>query len=78
MQMVIVIDAMTWLVLMPMLMATPDPKQRDIWYRQHHNFESYNQHGFNAAMMLGELLLNRLPVDFFRSGWLALWCATCI
>ena len=40
--MTLVIDSMTWLVLMPMLMATPDEKQREIFYRQHHNFESYN------------------------------------
>lgn len=31
------------------------------------------QHGFNAVMMLGELMLNRIPAIFALSGVMALW-----
>ena len=51
--MTVVIDSMTWLVLMPMLMATPDQKQREFFYRQHHNFESYNVRGCWEVWRLG-------------------------
>jgi hypothetical protein len=37
------------------------------------SFESYNQHGFNAVMMFGELLLSKSPPLFWAGGWLALW-----
>lgn len=39
------------------------------------SFESYNQHGFNAVMMFGELLLSKSPPLFWAGGWLALWGA---
>lgn len=38
-----------------------------------HCCHAIQMHGINAVMLLGELLLNRLPVNFFQSGWLALW-----
>jgi hypothetical protein len=128
--MTLVIDCLTWLVLVPMLMSGPDTALKAFWHKRMYCFESYNvraglhgawgmggpllrqdcccccahtccplptspappvhtccrltcgchpfachsccaccagyaccvqQHGFNAVMMLGELLLNRIP-----------------
>lgn len=39
--MVLVVDCMTWLVLVPMLMRDPDPLKLGHWRRAHYNFESY-------------------------------------
>lgn len=41
--MVLVIDSLTWLVLVPMLKAAErDPERAAMWHSVHHNFESYN------------------------------------
>ncbi|KAI3425966.1 hypothetical protein D9Q98_007935 [Chlorella vulgaris] len=41
--MVLVIDSLTWLVLVPMLKAAErDPERAAMWHSAHHNFESYN------------------------------------
>eukprot|EP00887_Chlorella_sp_A99_P008142 scaffold12.g8142.t1 len=71
----LVIDLLTWKVLVPMMADTPDAALRAHWNRIFFGFESLNQHGFNAAMMLGELALGRLPMSLAASGWLALWAS---
>ncbi|GAB4820864.1 hypothetical protein N2152v2_007910 [Parachlorella kessleri] len=68
-----VIDFTTWLVLVPMLLAVADDEKRKYWVAVMYSFTSYNQHGFNAVMMLGELALSRLPANFYMSGYMALW-----
>lgn len=65
------VDLLTWALLVPMLMSSD--AHRDFWRHRMYCFESYNQHGFNAVMALGDLLLNRIPVELYTSGWLALW-----
>ncbi|PSC70223.1 hypothetical protein C2E20_6303 [Micractinium conductrix] len=67
------IDFLTWFVLVPMLMADPSAQRVQFWEERIFNFESYNQHGFNAVMMLGDLVLNQIPVTMTDAGWLALW-----
>ena len=42
MQLVWVIDVTTWAVLVPMLLATPDPEKRAHWVRIMFCFTSYN------------------------------------
>ena len=136
--MAVVIDVMTWAVLVPLLVANPDPKKAAYWSDIMYSASSYlvsgslpgprdppparcsalcrplaqprcrraaaqlhardvrlapalhcapihprprappacppQQHGFNAAMVLGELALNRAPPCFtLGSGLLALW-----
>jgi hypothetical protein len=45
-QMVAVIDSVTWLVLVPMLVAAEqDPARKSYWLDVYHNFESYNVGG---------------------------------
>jgi hypothetical protein len=44
--MVAVIDSVTWLVLVPMLVAAEqDPARKSYWLDVYHNFESYNVGG---------------------------------
>lgn len=71
--MTLAIDFLTWAVLVPMILAEYAPPRLQFWEANLFCFESYNQHGFNAVMMLGELVLNRVPVTLYESGWLALW-----
>jgi hypothetical protein len=41
--MTLVIDIMTWAVLVPMLLReASSEEQADFWHSAHHNFESYN------------------------------------
>lgn len=37
------------------------------------NFVSYNQHGFNAALLAADLALNRLPFVPHLIGYAGLW-----
>lgn len=71
--MAIVIDLITWTVLVPMLLEVEDAEKREHWLRVMYGFESYNQHGFNAVMMLGECVLNKAPPLFWTGGWVAIW-----
>lgn len=69
-----VIDLATWLVLVPMLMADPDPVKRAAWADLMFSFSSYMQHGGNVAMMVGDAALNRIPVMFYwGKAWITLW-----
>lgn len=71
--MALAIDFLTWAVLVPMILAQYTQTRLQFWVSNLFCFESYNQHGFNAVMMLGELVLNIVPVTLLESGWLALW-----
>ncbi len=42
-----------------------------IWY--HPALLGLQQHGFNAVMLLLELVLSRTPVSLVMSGYMALW-----
>ena len=45
-----VVDAMTWLVLVPLLESGgQDPARRAYWHAVHHNWESYNVRGLLFA-----------------------------
>ena len=59
------IDLITWLILVPMLLAVPDPVQVARWRAIMFSPSSYMQHGGNAVMILGDLALNKIPVLFF-------------
>lgn len=59
--MALFIDIVTWTVLVPMLMASPDEDKVAHWRSFMFSFTSYMQHGGNAVMMLGEMLLNNIP-----------------
>ncbi|KAL4436938.1 hypothetical protein ABPG75_004077 [Micractinium tetrahymenae] len=71
--MTLAIDFLTWAVLVPMILAEYTEPRLQFFEATIFCFESYNQHAFNAVMMFGEALLNRVPVTFYESGWLALW-----
>lgn len=57
----LIVVAVTWTVLYPMLAASPDPKVRAKARLQFRSTQSYVQHGGNAALMVGDLLLNSIP-----------------
>ena len=38
---------------------------------------SYNVHGFNLAFMMGELILNNMPVIWSHSIFLMVWLFSC-
>ncbi|KAK9812674.1 hypothetical protein WJX72_001650 [[Myrmecia] bisecta] len=70
---VLIVDILTWTVLWPMLRANPDPKTVQAFRFLLFNFISYSQHGINALLMLGELLLNNIPVVPYMLGYVGLW-----
>lgn len=57
----LIVVAITWTVLYPMLAASPDPKVRDNARRQFKCVQSYIQHGGNAVLAVGDLALNTIP-----------------
>ncbi|KAH7623901.1 hypothetical protein Ndes2526B_g01147 [Nannochloris sp. 'desiccata'] len=70
----IMIDLTTWFVLIPALMSFPDPEQVLKWQQLMFCFQSYMQHGGNAVMILGDLVLNKIPLMFtWGQAWVALW-----
>jgi hypothetical protein len=57
-----------------MLMANPDPLKREYWRQLMFSPTSYFQHGGNAVMVLGEIVLGRLPVwASLAGGCVAIW-----
>ncbi|KAL6767547.1 hypothetical protein ACKKBF_B35670 [Auxenochlorella protothecoides x Auxenochlorella symbiontica] len=70
---IVVVDTITWLVLVPMLMADPDPARRAMWASRLFCLESYSQHGINALMMAGEIALGCLPPDLWAAGGQGAW-----
>lgn len=70
----IMLDLVTWFILIPTLMSYPDPEQVLKWQQLMFSFQSYMQHGGNAVMILGDLVLNKIPVMFtWGQAWVALW-----
>jgi hypothetical protein len=60
-QMTLIIDCLTWLVLVPMLMSGPDTALKAFWHKRMFCFESYNvRAGLHGACGMGPLL--RLPL----------------
>ena len=73
-QMAIYIDLATWLVLVPMLRANPDYEDKARWEVLLFSFFSYAQHILNCVMLLGDFVLNRIPLLFFwGKGCLMAW-----
>lgn len=66
------VDLLTWFVLVPVLMSSGDLERVKHWQNVMYSWESYNQHGINAAMMLGEVLLGCIPLTYAHSGYLSL------
>lgn len=70
---VFIVDVLTWTLLWPMLKANPDPVHVEFYTHQLFNFTSYNQHGFNFMLMLGEMFLNRIPFYPYLLGYVGMW-----
>lgn len=70
---VFIVDVLTWSLLWPMLKANPDPKRVEFFANQLFNFTSYNQHGFNFVLVLGEMFLNSIPFFPYLLGYVGLW-----
>lgn len=70
---VLIVDTLTWTLLWPMLKRNPDPERLAFFAHQLFNFTSYNQHGFNCVLMLGELFLNSIPFYPYLLGFVGLW-----
>ncbi|DBA87555.1 hypothetical protein WJX77_000518 [Trebouxia sp. C0004] len=70
---VFIVDVLTWGLLWPMLKANPDPTRVEFFTNQLFNFTSYNQHGFNFVLMVGETFLNRIPFYPYLLGYVGMW-----
>ncbi|GLC37230.1 hypothetical protein PLESTM_000558700 [Pleodorina starrii] len=71
---VIIVDAVCWGVLYPMLARGPQtPEIERIVRRLLLTFTSYNQHGLNAVYIYTDLFLNRHRLAFHAVGPLGLW-----
>jgi len=65
----LLVVAMTWGVLVPMLSSPAQPPAvRADTRRLFFNFTSYVQHGANAGLALGELALNAIPLHPYLMG----------
>lgn len=65
----LIVVCMTWGVLVPMLTAPSQPPAvRADARRLFFDFTSYVQHGANAALALGELFLNAIPLHPYLMG----------
>lgn len=72
--MAFVIDSMTWLVLVPMLEARSLTTGDNSWRPLMYCLSSYMQHGANAGMIFGEMLLNKMPaLVIWGNAWISLW-----
>jgi hypothetical protein len=54
----LVVDALTWAVLVPMLLRDADPAGAARWRALFFSRSSYFQHGLNAALVAGEMALH--------------------
>ncbi|KAG2483879.1 hypothetical protein HYH03_017273 [Edaphochlamys debaryana] len=71
---VIIVDAVCWGVLYPMLKNGPQSAETQrIIQRLLLSYTSYNQHGFNALFIFTDLFLNRHRLAFHAVGPLGLW-----
>ena len=57
----LIVVALTWLVLVPMLLSSPDKARVALTRAMFFNFASYCQHGLNALFAIGDVFLNRVP-----------------
>ena len=57
----LLVVAVTWLVLVPMLMSSGEKNRVAFTRAMFFNFASYSQHGFNALFALGDVFLNQMP-----------------
>ncbi|KAK9902693.1 hypothetical protein WJX75_003028 [Coccomyxa subellipsoidea] len=73
---VLMVDSLTWGVLVPMLRSNPDPTKVAWAEKMFFNFYSYNTHGANMAFILVELFLNSIPFVPYLMGYLGLYVAT--
>ncbi|EIE19989.1 hypothetical protein COCSUDRAFT_67659 [Coccomyxa subellipsoidea C-169] len=73
---VLMVDTLTWLVLVPMLRSNPDAAKVRWAEKMFFNFYSYNTHGANMAFILGELFLNSIPFVPYLMGYLGIYVAT--
>ena len=72
--MTLYIDIITWTVLVPALMKTPDLERRKHWERVMFSNISYAQHGLNALIMGVEMLINNVPnSDNWSHGVVCMW-----
>eukprot|EP00192_Tetraselmis_astigmatica_P018134 CAMPEP_0117664302 /NCGR_PEP_ID=MMETSP0804-20121206/9140_1 /TAXON_ID=1074897 /ORGANISM="Tetraselmis astigmatica, Strain CCMP880" /LENGTH=248 /DNA_ID=CAMNT_0005471511 /DNA_START=336 /DNA_END=1079 /DNA_ORIENTATION=+ len=68
---VFIVNTFTWLVLVPMMLSNPDTadKAKQMFF----TFTSYNQHGVNSLLILGDLMLNAIPFQGYTVGYAGLW-----
>lgn len=72
--MTLFIDIVTWSILVPALVNHPDPERAAHWNNVMFSTISYMQHGGNAFIMFGEMMLNTIPnSDTWSHGVVALW-----
>ena len=64
----LIVVALTWLLLVPMLLSSPDRARVALARTMFFNFASYCQHGFNALFALGEVFLGQIPLLPYLSG----------
>lgn len=65
-QTVLIVDVTFWLVLAPMMLATPDPVKAARFHRIFFSFSSYNQHIVNFFLVYVELFLCNIPFAFAK------------
>jgi len=69
--MTLFIDVVTWVVLVPMLLRTPGT---EIMLQYMYSPVGYLQHGGNAAIMMIEMFLNRIPDSkWWSHGAVSVW-----
>ena len=72
--MTLYIDIITWTILVPALMKTPDLERRRHWENVMFSFISYAQHGLNALIMGVEMLINNIPhSENWSHGVVCMW-----
>ena len=72
--MTLYIDIITWTILVPALMKTPDLERRRHWENMMFSFISYAQHGLNAGIMGVEMLINNIPhSENWSHGVVCMW-----
>ena len=64
----LIVVALTWFLLVPMLLRSPDKARVALARATMFNFASYCQHGFNAVFALGDVFLSRVPLLPYLSG----------
>eukprot|EP01023_Acetabularia_acetabulum_P018234 TRINITY_DN19210_c0_g1_i1.p1 TRINITY_DN19210_c0_g1~~TRINITY_DN19210_c0_g1_i1.p1 ORF type:complete len:370 (-),score=16.66 TRINITY_DN19210_c0_g1_i1:1768-2877(-) len=70
-----IIDLVFWFVLVPYLTALKDPEKLKYFNKICFAFSSYNMHGINSILLLGDLFLNNINFSWHWMGWVACWSA---